>query len=493
MDQREPSDSKPPEVSFRYGPRPGPRVRTPGVWGQLWMNLRAGQRLLYFVPVRREHFAFSFDQAALLLAVAVATAVVIDFFAVEPVRIFNGAGFGYVAGAILSALLGCYLVARIERRPSGFSDVVVGYFCWVPATAPVVILFQSFESNLETGLAVWLMLSAIAAALWYFAVIVRVVRAVFDGGLVRSACLAILLSAVQIPFLLQDDQRLWVTRYVPDAQSNMAEALSLDVEQTYYDQLHIFDRAFETLEPNRPGVVDLYFVGFGSYAYQDVFLREVRSVRELFDERFDTAGRSLALINNRATVEELPLASVTNLWWALSGLPNVMDPEEDVVFLFLTSHGSRDHRLSVEFWPLGLNDLSAEELDGLLDDAGIKWRVIVVSACYSGGFLDALKDENSLIMTAARRDRTSFGCGQQRDYTYFGEAYFDQQLRGEVSFIEAFYKAADAIAARESAEGLPASEPQIHIGSRIAAKLKAIEARAREVRDSPGPAAAARP
>jgi hypothetical protein len=495
MDEEEPRGSKLPEVSIRNGPPPGLSVRTPGALGQLWANLRAGFRLLFFVPVGREHFHFSLDQAALLLIVAIATTVTTDYLYVDPIRIFNEAGIGYVAKVLLFGLLGCYLVSKIERQSGGFLNTVVTIYSVAPASALVWIVFEYLFRNqdAEIDASVGLVVASVLVMLWLSVAMLRAVRVVYGRGLFRSGCLALLIIVVETPIAFHDTQQLWVTRGVPGALSAVDQTAYLDVERTYYDQSHIFDRSFDALEPNRPGVVDLYFVGFGSYAHQDVFLREVRSVRELFDERFDTAGRSLALINNQATVEDLPLASVTNLWWALSELPKVMDAEEDVTFLFLTSHGSEDFRLSVDFWPLGLNDLSAEELDSLLDDAGIKWRVIVVSACYSGGFIDALKDDNSLIMTASRSDRTSFGCDHKRDYTYFGEAYFDQQLRSEVSFIKAFHKAANAIAARELAEGLTASEPQIHVGAEIEAKLEVLENRLRGLQAPSSGQAAAQP
>ena len=158
-----------------------------------------------------------------------------------------------------------------------------------------------------------------------------------------------------------------------------------------------------------------------------------------------------------------------------------MDTEEDVLFLFLTSHGSKDHELAVSFWPLSLNDIPAPELKWLLDEAGIKWRVIVVSACYSGGFIDAVKDDHSLIMTAAHKERTSFGCSHENTYTYFGEAYFDQQLRKEHSFIKAFYQARESIAERERTERLEPSEPQIYVGPAMEGKLSELEARLRQV------------
>jgi hypothetical protein len=50
-------------------------------------------------------------------------------------------------------------------------------------------------------------------------------------------------------------------------------------------------------------------------------------------------------------------------------------------------------------------------------------KVIVVSACYSGGFIDPLQDDRALVITASRPDRRSFGCADESYFTYFGRAF----------------------------------------------------------------------
>ncbi len=250
----------------------------------------------------------------------------------------------------------------------------------------------------------------------------------------------------------------------------------LNVEKIYYSQFGLMTIATRRLAHQRPNTPDLYFMAFGGDAHQDVFLREVQSVRKLFDERFDTKERSVLLINNPKTVTKFPLANSHNLLAGLDRMSGMMDVNEDVLFLFLTSHGTPDV-LSVNFKPLRMNDLTAKNLKFVLDRSRVKWRVIVVSACYSGSFIDDLKDENSLIITAARGDRVSFGCSHENDWTYFGRAYFDQALRGTFSFIDAFPRAAKTVGKWEKEQKLEPSEPQIHIGAAIKPKLREIEAR----------------
>ena len=53
-----------------------------------------------------------------------------------------------------------------------------------------------------------------------------------------------------------------------------------------------------------------YFVGFAPDASEEVFVSEMRFVKRLFDERFGTAGRSIALASSHDALEEFPIASV---------------------------------------------------------------------------------------------------------------------------------------------------------------------------------------
>jgi hypothetical protein len=229
-------------------------------------------------------------------------------------------------------------------------------------------------------------------------------------------------------------------------------------------------------------VADLYFVGFAGYGSQDVFMNEVRVASSLFDQHFDTVGRSLALINNRQTIDSLPLANVSNLQLVLNGLAERMDKDEDILFLFLTSHGNKN-RLATNFWPLQHNDLEADDLRTVLDEAGIGWRVIVVSACYSGSFIDELRSDRTLVITASREDRNSFGCSDAAEMTYFGRALIDQALRSTRSFETAYDLAAENIASQEKAEGLTPSEPQISVGAEIPAKLAELTDRLEQLGD----------
>ncbi len=260
----------------------------------------------------------------------------------------------------------------------------------------------------------------------------------------------------------------------------------IDVEATYARQPRLVAQALARLEKSRPGRPEVYFVAAGSYAGQEVFRREASSARRIVDERLQTSGRSILLLNNRRTLEDLPLASTTNLDAVMDGLAGIMDADKDVLVLFVTSHGS-EGLISISFPEFSLNDLTPARLSQALARSRVKNRVVILSACHSGSFMRALEDSHTLVLTAARADRTSFGCADENEWTYFGDALFNHGLRETTSFVAAFDIAKARIAAWEARDGITASEPQIALGDGIRAKLAEVETALRQAdRAAPG-------
>lgn len=249
----------------------------------------------------------------------------------------------------------------------------------------------------------------------------------------------------------------------------------LDIERVYTRQEALVRAALESVRPSEADVEELFFVGFASYAPQDVFENEARHVATLFADQLRARDRAILLVNSHATVDELPLANGRNLAAVLRGVAGKMGPE-DVLFLHMTSHGSADHEFAVYFNELNLNDLTAAELGEIVNDAAAPWRVVVVSACYSGGYIDALKAPRAMVITASRADRASFGCEHGREYTYFGEAFYRDSVHqggaANIDFVAAFENARRIVADRERREDRKPSEPQLWIGAEMAAKLR---------------------
>jgi hypothetical protein len=312
---------------------------------------------------------------------------------------------------------------------------------------------------------------------WWAAVVaVTVWRLAPSDARRRLGSVAAALILLVLPAWLFPQGYLWVPRYDPiDPASGRHWALA--EEKGFYAQHDVLPRALARLQPERPGVPDLYVITAGLYSLEDVFMKEVKVIDALFRERFDAEGRTLALINNPKTVEEHPLASLTSLTAALRHVGKLMNPEEDVLVLYVSSHGGKTHNLAVEFWPVRFSTINPPALKKAVDESGIKWKVIVVSACYSGGFVEPLKDDHTLIITASAPTKVSFGCGSESDSTYLAKALFDEEMRKTYSFETAFSHARKSIEQRERGQGFVASEPQIHVGSAVREKLAEIEQR----------------
>jgi hypothetical protein len=275
--------------------------------------------------------------------------------------------------------------------------------------------------------------------------------------------------------LVMPVQRLWV-QPAPDEQAGDGEYARVTSEQVLVEQPQLLDEALSRIEDERPGVTDLYFVGFAPYAGEDVFRKDVLLARDVLDQRFDTKGRSVLLINNRRTLLDTPMATVSNLRATLDEIGRAINADEDVVMVYLSSHGSPSHDVVVDFGPLELEQLTPVGLHRMLVESGIKWKIVVVSACYSGGFVEPLKDEYTAVITASQADRMSFGCGYESDATYFGDAYFKTALRNSDSFVAAFDQAKATVVERERKEGMsPPSNPQIYVGGALQQKLKQLE------------------
>ena len=250
-----------------------------------------------------------------------------------------------------------------------------------------------------------------------------------------------------------------------NAEAERREA-QIGIEQALYGQRALLDRALAALAPRAPDRINMYLLAIAGDGSQEVFRREVDFVREQFDATFDTRGRSIALVNSRSTIASAPMATLTSVREALGAIASRMDLEQDILFLFITSHGSPDHELTLNQNGINLRGLKAGELAEALRASGIRWKAVVVSACYAGGFIDYLKDERSLVLAAARRDRRSFGCADENDFTYFGRAFFKDALPSSGSFQDAFQAADSLIREREGKElkgGEDAySLPQMH-------------------------------
>ena len=449
-----------------------------GELAKLGRNLVAGARLALFLPVSRLAFRIDVAQVLLLFAVSALADFGADWVRYGPDAVFSwhGAGNELFAGGVL--LLLAAVLALAYRQPALTLALPALVLAGLPLpqaalTLPSALLRwspapEAWAEPLETLALAWfvaLLVRSVAVALApgrpY-----RWVRAL-AGGMVLATPLWLAPAIAPIePWWRPPTQESGLDPRYPSPAS---EAV-LSVQQ------ELVDDALSKLEDETPGSADLYFVGFAGDGREDVFRKDVQAARRVMDERWSTSGRSLALINNPRTLLDTPVATVTNLRAALDEIGAAINADEDVVMVYLASHGSRAHVLEIALPPLELAQLTPAALRTLFDEAGIKWRIVVVSSCYSGAYVAALEDEHTVVMTASQADRTSFGCGQRSDATYFGEALFGEGLAASDSLLAAFDVARQRVAEREVAAGhKPPSNPQLFVGEAMAAKLKELE------------------
>ncbi|BBP79575.1 peptidase C13 [Pseudomonas gingeri NCPPB 3146 = LMG 5327] len=220
----------------------------------------------------------------------------------------------------------------------------------------------------------------------------------------------------------------------------------------------LLEKALAAVPASTPAI-ELYSLVLAGDGKQSVFLREADYVNKMLATRFGAYGQ-ISLVNHRDHLIDRPMATRENLRRAAQTLADRSGPE-DLIFIYLTSHGTHEHELVLDQPRLELADLPADEMASALAPLKNRDKVIVISACYSGGFIPALKDERTLIMTASRADRVSFGCSEEADFTYFGDALFAQALNQTDDLQQAFNLAKAHVADREQADNFEASEPQI--------------------------------
>ena len=422
------------------------------------------------------NFVVSFDQLAALLAINLTVWALLDFLhAPAPAPLALDGLFGW-ACYLLLALAACALVARVQSPRADTRALLVP----VLAVAPFVLVVFFLAAELPF-IARWPLLFTLLALVYLVCLAVRVLGAAYGPVHWRPALTAIVLvlAAPSIVGLLDLDTRLWV----PDDQAQTDEDDDADqAEALFYDQPARIAAAVARVAPAPHGKPGVFFVGFAGDGSQGVFRRETLFASEVFGARFGSLERSVLLINDIEDRDSYPLASVSGLEQALRVLAARMDPEEDVLVLFLSSHGSEDG-LEVENGSLPLAQLAPEDVREALNASGIRWRVIVVSACHSGVFIDVLKSDTTAIVTASDTAHDSFGCDADRELTWFGEAFLKDSLPGSASLEDAFHKAAGLIAQREEGEHQIHSNPQLYMGELMEKKLAELPP-ARPARDS---------
>lgn len=472
-----------PVTQTASAPRPG--VRAAVDW------LHEGARSALFLAPRWERLAASPWQLAFQMLLHYAMGMLFQRLAIEGEAVFIWrallAGWFDVA---LTAWL-CYLIQpdpRVTRNVHSAPGAAHLFTLLIAqSNSFLLLMFALYFSLIHTGAvgdtspwAQWIIwtLPMLWSVLARLALLLRAARPLVSLRAVLAIGVVVLTTVLD--YHLAPAPTAWRAAPKPEAQEEEPFTVSQEMMEA---QLPLLDEQLDALTPQRPGVIDMYTITFAPYEGEEVFRRESTMVAGVMAKRFDAAGRGLQLINHRKTAEELPWATPLNLQRAIEGIGAIMDRDEDVLFIHLTSHGASDGELAANFWPIDVEPVMPPELKEWLDKAGIRYRVLSISACFAGNWIAPLAADGTLVMTASDADHTSYGCGKKSPLTFFGRAMYDEQLRSTTrSFTEAHAAARKIILQRETEAGKDDgySNPQIKVGSKIVPVLERMNKRLAE-------------
>ena len=250
-------------------------------------------------------------------------------------------------------------------------------------------------------------------------------------------------------------------------RTGAADSEAARLEQS---QQALLRAAVARIAPPNKGATNVYAIGIAGWADQDVFTKELDGGLAVFDRILPTRNHTVRLVNGRDTVKTVPLASQRNFAAAVHAVGAGMDRNADVLLLLMTSHGDRRGFL-LRLPNASTTELTPHDVAEVLDKEGVKNRIIIVSACFSGIFVPPLANDNSIVLTAADSWSTSFGCAAEREWTYFGDAFFRQSVRPGVDLKRAFDNARTLVHGWEMMDHAPPSNPQAHFGPALVEKL----------------------
>ncbi|THD34856.1 MAG: peptidase C13 [Sphingomonas sp.] len=269
-------------------------------------------------------------------------------------------------------------------------------------------------------------------------------------------------------------------------QAEVAASLALGPElerdrspKWLLDDQRKLDKSLAALGPQKPGQVDAYVVVVGLDS-DPIFGREAREAGKVLSRRYNAVGHTIVLAGTEGSgPSALPNGSPRNLAVALARVAELMDKQQDVVVLYTAGHGAKVG-LAYHDGDDGFGIIPPERMARLFDELGIKNRLLILSACFSGIFVPTLSNENTALFTAASADRTSFGCQSDKDWTFYGDAMINHAMREPVPLAKAGEDARTLVAQWEAMGanmGIIPSQPQIAIGSKVDTWLKPLEAR----------------
>jgi len=453
------------------------------VWRILKLSARAAAwRTTPDAPLVGLPVVLGFAVAAALVRIA------LELLVADTWDTFNPYGLNAVVAWIALELAVAALFVRPAGRATALSAMIVLSIAAEVVTAAVKLAPLRLAPAVAQN-AVWngpIATEAIyaAAVVWWIGAMACVIGSLEWNSrlhlLGRAVALWVALFAVNAlvphaPVFLPPDfdprsANWWEVLYALHQDKNGEKrAVPADLARIEQAQPSLLKTELSALAPERKGTTNVYALGVAGWGDQDVFVKELDGGLQAIGSVLPIKDRTVRLINHRDTLQTIPLANVQNLTAAVHGIGGLMDKDQDVLVLFLTSHGEKTG-FALEL-PEGTTELTPAQVASALDGEGIKNRVVIVSACYAGIFVPPLQNDNTIIITAADANNTSFGCAPERDWTYFGDAFFRQSLHPGSDFENSFEHARILIQGWELMDHAPPSNPQGHFGAALVEKL----------------------
>jgi hypothetical protein len=421
-------------------------------------------------------------------ATAAAVRIALQLLVARSAHAFNPYGLNAVVAWIALELAVAALFIRPAGRATALSamialSIVAEIVTQAIKLGPLLLAPAAAQNAVWNGPIAIDVIHAVAVAWWIGAMACVVGSLEWDSRLrliARAAALWVALFAANalVPhapvFLPPDfdprDANWWEVLYALSQDKNADKRTAPDdVARIEHAQPDLLKAELSGLAPGRKGTTNVYALGIAGWGEQDVFIKELDGGLQAIGSVLPIKDRTVRLINNSQTLATVPLANLQNFTTAVHGIGAVMDKNQDVFVLFLTSHGEKTG-FALQL-PEGTTELTPQQVASVLEGEGIKNRVVIVSACFAGIFVPPLANDNSIVITAADAKNTSFGCAPERDWTYFGDAFFKQSLHSGSDFENSFDHARILIQGWELMDHATPSNPQGHFGQALVEKL----------------------
>ena len=206
----------------------------------------------------------------------------------------------------------------------------------------------------------------------------------------------------------------------------------------------------------------LIFAGFALHSQAKAFRNDVLAAEKLA-RQMDPNALILKLANPaRDQPSDWPQATLENFELVMTKMAEVARPQ-DRVMLLISTH-SNPGTLNINIAGKNTAPITARGLSDALAPLAKTPTLVVLSACYSGAFLEPLRAPNRVVLTATDVHKASFKCQYPGEYTFFADALFNQAGAEQLSITQWMGAAQKSIQAQEKRKRLAASAPKMFVG-----------------------------